>query len=179
MSDHELTPESITLQTTIAVCDQNLRMEPVIVRMGASLRETADRAVRNTGCRVISVVGDGDDLVGLLPVRTLVNDVFLKLVPEEFLGEITDLEAARKYAAHVGARTAGDIMQAPVSVTREDTVRDAFERMHEHHLNGLPIVDDGERVTGYVDQLELLIVWVQATGRTGLLEPEPPGAGES
>jgi CBS-domain-containing membrane protein len=56
-------------------------------------------------------------------------------------------------------------------VRADETVRDAFGRMHESRLNGLPIVDAEARVVGYVDQLELLIVWVRATGREGLLEP--------
>jgi CBS domain-containing protein len=174
------TPESITLQTSIAETDRILRMEPVIVRTDASLRETAEVAVENTGCRVLAVVDGQDRLVGVLPVRTLVNDVFLKLVPEEFLGEITDLEAAHKYAEHVGARTAGDIMLEPVWVTRSDSVRTAFRRMHEAKLNGLPIIDEDRRVAGYLDQLELLLVWVRATGSASLLEPhdhERPEAG--
>jgi CBS-domain-containing membrane protein len=56
----------------------------------------------------------------------------------------------------------------------DETVRTAFERMHVSHLNGLPITDRDERVIGYVDQLELLIVWVRASGRAALLEPTPP-----
>ena len=169
MEPHDRTPESITLQTTIAETDRLLRMEAVIVHARASLRETAELAVQNTGCRVLAVVGDDGHLVGVLPVRTLVNDVFLKLVPEEFLGEITDLEAVHKYAEHVGARTAGDIMLAPVSVHPEDTVRTAFERLHEAKLNGIPITDREGAVVGYVDQLELLLVWVRATGQGSLL----------
>jgi CBS domain-containing protein len=165
------TPESITQATPIAEADLLLRMEPVVVDAGDSLRTVAERAVENTGCRVITVVDGEERLVGVIPVRVLVNDIFLKIVPEEFLGEILDLEGALKYAEHVGARTARDIMLPPVSVRRDDSVRDAFERMHEAKLNGLPITDEGGRVVGYVDQLELLLVWVRATGRDGLLEP--------
>jgi CBS-domain-containing membrane protein len=164
-------PESITQQTPIREADRLLRMEAVVVGSRDSLRRVAERAVENTGCRVISVVDEDQRLVGLIPIRVLVNDIFLKIVPEEFLGEIVNYEAVMKYASHVGARTASDVMAPPVSVSREDTVRDAFERMHEAKLNGLPIVDDARRVVGYVDQLELLLVWVRATGRTALLEP--------
>jgi CBS domain-containing protein len=178
VTQEEPTPESITQQTTIAETDRMLRMEPVVVEAGASLREVAELAVQNTGCRVISVVGPDRRLVGVLPVRVLVNDVFLKIVPEEFLGEITDLEAVHKYAEHVGARTAADVMVDPVSVHLDESVRTAFERMHESKLNGLPITDRDERVVGYVDQLELLIVWVRATGRHGLLEPRNGSAGD-
>jgi CBS domain-containing protein len=171
MTQQEPTPESITQQTSIAEADRLLRMVPVVVPASASLREVAETAVENTGCRVISVVDADRRLVGVLPVRVLVNDVFLKIVPEEFLGEITDLEGALKYAEHVGARTAGDVMLDPVSVHPDETVRTAFERMHESKLNGLPITDRDETVIGYVDQLELLIVWVRASGRRALLEP--------
>jgi CBS domain-containing protein len=172
------TPESITQQTTIAEADRFLRMEPVVVTASDSLRVVAERAVENTGCRVISVVDGDGRLAGLLPVRVLVNDVFLKIVPEEFLGEITDLEAVLKYAGHVGARTAGDVMVEPVSVHPDDSVRTAFELMHESKLNGLPITDREERVVGYVDQLELLMVWLRATGRSALLEPRDGNAGD-
>jgi CBS domain-containing protein len=169
------TPEAITQATSIADADQILQMAPVAVPVDASLREVAELAVGNTGCRVIAVVDERRRLVGVLPVRVLVNDVFLKIVPEEFLGEVTSLEGAMKYAEHIRARTAGDIMQSPVSVHPDETVRDAFERMHESHLNGLPITDRDETVIGYVDQLELLIVWVRASGAAPLLEPRATG----
>ena len=166
------TPESIALATPISEADQLLTMEPVVVDVADSLHQIAEQAVQNTACRVIAVVEQGQRLVGVIPVRALVNDIFLKIVPEEFLAEITDYEAVLKYAKHLGARTARDVMLEPVSVRRDQTVRDAFERMHGSKLNGLPITDADGRVTGYVDQLELLLVWVHASGRRNLLEPE-------
>jgi len=69
------------------------------------------------------------------------------------------------------AELAGDVMVDPVSVHPDETVRTAFERMHESKLNGLPITDADRVVVGYVDQLELLLVWVRASGRDALLEP--------
>jgi CBS domain-containing protein len=166
------TPESIALATPISEADKLLTMEPVMVDATDSLHRIAEQAVENTACRVIAVVEQGQRLVGVIPVRALVNDIFLKIVPEEFLAEITDYEAVLKYAQHLSARTARDVMLEPVSVRRDETVRDAFERMHGSKLNGLPITDAGGLVTGYVDQLELLLVWVHASGRRTLLEPE-------
>jgi CBS-domain-containing membrane protein len=169
------TPESITQQTSIAEADRLLSIEAIVVRDGTSLQEAAERAVENAGCRVIAVVDADERLVGLLPVRVLVNDIFLKIVPEEFLGEIEDVEAVLKYAGHIGARLCGQVMAEPVSVQLEDTVRDAFRRMHAAKLNGLPITDAENRVVGYVDQLELLLVWVRASGRETLLKPNANG----
>jgi CBS domain-containing protein len=165
------TPEAITQATRIEEADRLLSMGPVVVRFDESLRQIAEKAVENTGCRVIAVVDADDRLTGVIPVRVLVNDIFLKIVPEEFLGEILDIEGALKYAEHVGARTASDIQLSPVSVHRDETLRDAFRRMHDAKLNGLPIVDDNRHVVGYVDQLEMLLVWVRTSGHKGLLEP--------
>jgi CBS domain-containing protein len=163
--------ESITSQTRVAEADRLLSAEPVIVGLADSLETIAHKAVEHPTCRIISVVDDERRLVGLIPVRMLVNDIFLKIVPEEFLGGIADVDAALEYARHIAARTAADIMIEPVSVTADETVRTAFERMHHSRLNGLPIVDADGRVTGYLDQLEMLIVWTQATGRDVLLRP--------
>ena len=166
------TPESITQSTPISEAHRLMaRTDPVIVRATDSLHDLAELAVQNSQCRVLSVVDEKQRLIGLVPVRLLVNDIFLKIVPEEFLGEILDLEGALKYASHIGARTADDIQLPPVSVRREETLRDAFSRMHDAKLNGLPIIDDDRRVVGYVDQLEMLLVWVRSSGREGLLKP--------
>jgi CBS domain-containing protein len=168
----EVSPESITQQTRIEDADKILGTEPITAHARDSLGKVAQAAVQHPACRVIAVVDDEKRLLGVIPVRVLLNDIFLKIVPEEFLGEITDVEAVMKYAAHIGARTAADIMLEPVAVHHDDTVKDAFERMHAAKLNGLPIVDAENRVIGYIDQLELLMVWVRASGRGRLLRPD-------
>jgi CBS domain-containing protein len=168
---NQRTPESITQSTLISEADRLLRIGPIVVGVTASLREIAELAVENPGCRVIAVADGQNRLLGIIPVRVLVNDIFLKVVPEEFLGEIVDMEGALKYAAHIGAQTARDIMLPASAVRPDETVRDAFKRMHEARLNGLPIIDDERRVIGHVDQLELLIVWIRSTGRGDVLEP--------
>ena len=163
--------ESITSQTLVADADRLLKAEPVVISRSESLESIARRAVENPNCRVISVVDESGRLVGLVPVRMLVNDIFLKIVPEEFLGEIASLDAAYEYARHIAARTAGDIMIDPVSVRPTETVRTAFELMHHSRMNGLPIVDDEGKVVSYLDMLELLLVWIRSTGREALLRP--------
>ena len=172
------TPESITQSTPISEAHRLMaRTDPVIVRATDSLHDLAELAVQNSQCRVLSVVDEKQRLIGLVPVRLLVNDIFLKIVPEEFLGVITDVDDVMEYARHVAARTAGEIMLDPVAVQATATVRDAFELMHKAHLNGLPVLDAEGRVTGYVDQLEMLLVWVRSSGRDGMLRPPPDPTG--
>jgi CBS domain-containing protein len=163
------TPESITQNTKIRDADKLLSMAPIIVHAGDDLQTVAEIAARHPGARVISVVDVQDRLIGVISARVLVNEIFFKIVPEQFLGEILDYEQALEYAKHIGVRTAQDVMLEPVSVQMDHTVRDAFERMHRNDLNGLPITDEAGKVVGYVDQLELLLVWVQACGLSRLL----------
>jgi CBS domain-containing protein len=66
------------------------------------------------------------------------------------------MEEAMDFADHVRMRTAADAMREPVWVKRGETVKDAFERMHEHKLSGLPVVDDRYHVVGYINLLELI-----------------------
>jgi CBS domain-containing protein len=173
-------PEDITQATPIREVDTLLGgSEPIVVGREDSLHRLAERALERPTCRVLCVVDGDGHLIGLVPVRLLVNDIFLKIVPEEFLGIITDVEDVMEYASHIRARTAGDIMLPPVSIHREQTVRDAFEVMHKARLNGLPVVDHENVVVGYLDQLELLLVWVTATGREPLLRPDGDRAGSA
>ena len=165
-------PEQITQATPIAEVEGLLRgNDSVIVQAGDSLEHLAELAIDNPSCRVMSVVDEDGLLIGVVPVRLLVNDIFLKIVPEEFLGVITDVDDVLEYAKHIRARQAADIMLRPVSVRPDQTVRDAFEIMHKARLNGLPVVNADARVVGYLDQLELLLAWIDATGRDALLRP--------
>ena len=165
-------PEVITQATPISeVASLLLGNDAIVVKQGDSLQHLAGRAVEQPGCRVIAVVDDDGRMIGLVPVRLLVNDIFLKIVPEEFLGVIHDVDDVLEYAQHIRARTAGDIMLEPVSVHGDASVRDAFEIMHKARLNGLPVVNADARVVGYLDQLELLLAWIDATGREALLRP--------
>ncbi len=167
------TPETVTQNTLIRDADALLSIEPIIVQREEDLQNVAEVATRRPGARVICVVDANRHLVGIIPVRVLVNEIFLKIVPEEFLSEILDYDHVLDYAKHLGARTAGDIMLDPVSVHLGDTVRDAFTRMHRDDLIGLPITDDVGSVVGYVDQLELLLVWVRACGLGPMLGRNP------
>jgi CBS domain-containing protein len=165
------TPEAVTQNTTIEEADRLLSIDSIVVRPEDPLQRVAEAAAEHPGARVIAVAEDDGRLVGILPVQILTDNIFMKIVPEEFLGAITDIQKTLSYARNMGARTAGDLMLPPVSVRRDETVRDAFERLHRPDISGLPITDAEGRVTGYIDQLELLLVWVRACGLDSLLTP--------
>jgi CBS domain-containing protein len=125
------------------------------------LKEVARRMWRRRGVRTAAVVDAEGRLVGIIPLRLLLDELFFRVVPEEFLSEILEPERVEELGRMVRAEVARELMQPPVFVTLEDTVRDAFIRMHDHELEGLPIVDHEMRPVGYLDRFQLLEVWIR------------------
>lgn len=135
-----------------------LDLEPTIVSPDTALDEAAQAMLTHPNVHVACVVAENGRLVGLLKLRALADDVFFHILPEEFLSEISDLDEAMEFANRSHMRTAADAMQDPVWVKQGETVKDAFKRMHENDLTGLPIVNDLYRVVGYINLLELLAI---------------------
>ena len=147
--------------TPVEVVAETLNLQPTIVGLDMPLDEVAQAMLVHPRVHLICVVNDQQRLVGVLDLHTLADDLFFRIMPEEFLSEVTDLEHAMQFAQMSGTRTAADAMHEPVWVKRGETVKDAFKRMHEHHLEGLPLVDDRYHVVGYINLLELMAVCLE------------------
>ncbi len=147
--------------TPVEVVVDTLNLEATVVRHDAPLDEAAQAMIAHPRVHMVCVVNDDGRLVGVLDVGTLADDFFFHIMPEEFLSEITDLERVMQYAEMSGVRTAADAMREPVWVKRGETVKDAFKRMHDHDLPGLPVVDDHYQVVGYINLMELMAVCLE------------------
>lgn len=142
-----------------------LNLEPTVVRRDTTLEEVALAMLEHPRVHVACVAADDGRLVGLLRLRSLADDLFFHIMPEEFLSEVVDLERAIQYAKTSRVRTAADAMEEPVWVKQGETIRHAFRRMHDHQLIGLPVVDDRYRITGYINLLEMLAVRCEQSDR--------------
>ncbi|UCC87747.1 MAG: CBS domain-containing protein [Anaerolineales bacterium] len=165
---------AVRRHTPIKVVNEILALEPTIVRPQTSLETVARAMMEHCNVHVVCVVDDHERLIGLIGLRRLADDLFFHIMPEEFMSEITDLERALEYANKSRMRTAADAMQEPVWVKPEETVKDAFKRMHENRLSGLPVVDDLYHVVGYINLLELMAVCTEygdETSEAGEGEP--------
>ena len=134
---------------------------PCIVREDDSLVDAARALSAHRGVDIVMVVDAAGKLVGVIPARLLVDELFLQVAPEEFLADIFDRERMEEYGRMVRARTAGDLMRPPVYLTAADTIGEAFKLMREEDLEAVPIVDDEMRPAGYLERLELINVWLQ------------------
>ncbi|MFN2169660.1 MAG: CBS domain-containing protein [Anaerolineae bacterium] len=165
-SSHEVPPGlrtnwMIQRDTSIAQVIAILDLEPTRVLPETPLDEVAQAMQAHPSVHVACVVNEEGRLVGVLQLRSLADDLFFHIMPEDFLVETFDLEHAMDFARKSRMSTAADAMDDPVWVKESETVRDAFKRMHQHDLPGLPVVNDLYRVTGYINLLELLAVCAQ------------------
>ena len=136
--------------------------EPIIVSGETTLEEVAVAIRAHRDVHLACVVNPDGRLIGVLPLRALIDDLFFHIMPEEFLSDALDAERAADYARRSRMRSAADAMQEPVWVKTSDTVKDAFKRIHERKLPGLPVVDDRYHVIGYISMLDLLAIWTDS-----------------
>lgn len=154
-------PDQTTRAPTVREAAELFTTEPTIVSAEESILAIPEKVAARPACRTLAVVNQEGTLVGVLPVTLLMDDIFLQVMPEEYLRDNLDAEKMVELARESEARTARDLMQPPAFVKMEQSVRDAFVAMHRHRLTGLPIVDDSLRVIGYLDMFQLLLVWLR------------------
>lgn len=145
---------------TVAEADRLMDMGPTLARPEEPLIEVARRVVDRPQCRLVCVVDAGGTLLGLLPITDLAFAAFVHVMPEIFLKHANDLAHSTQFAALSHGRTAGEVMRPPLALRRGDSLEVAFGRLLSADLEGLPIVDDANRVTGYLNLPEFLCAWL-------------------
>lgn len=153
--------DAITRETPVGQALDRLGVGPCIVGEDDTLTEVTEALAAKPGTHTAAVVDDEGHLVGIIPMRLLLAELFLHVAPEEFLVGMREMEDIEEFGKISKARTAKELMRAPISISMDDSVREAFSRMHENKLEGVPIVDENERVTGYIDRLQLMRLWLQ------------------
>jgi len=135
---------------------------PCLVRPDDDVMALVEQAVRFPEVETFAVVDDDGKLLGIIPLRLLLDELFLSVVPEEFLLTMRDLADIEEFARIARAKRARDLMQPPASVRADDTIGRAFALLHERGLLGIPVVDEEGRVRGYLDSLQLIALWLGA-----------------
>lgn len=164
----------ITRETPVGQALGRLGIGPCIVGEDDTLTEVTEALAAKPGTHTAAVVDDEGHLVGIIPMGLLLSELFLYVAPEEFLVGMREMEDIEKFGKISKARTAKELMQPAVCVSMADSVREAFARMHENKLEGVPIVDESEKVVGYLDRLQLMRLWLQ-THQEEIPEQGDPG----
>jgi CBS domain-containing protein len=160
-----LDPAALDGTTRVAEVVDILRLDTAVVPVHASLPEVVEALLANPNVQVACVVNDEQHLVGLIDTVTLSNALFLEIFPEEFMGDLKDLEQVLSLADRRKMRRAADIMQEPAFLRLEDSLREAFRLIHKRKLTGLPVIDHHYHITGYINLLELMVVCLRSGGK--------------
>ena len=132
-----------------------------VVTRDQAVADVAECLSENPGINIAPVVDADGRLQGIIPMRLLLNDLFLRIAPEEFLDDLAGVGGLEEFGRMTRAESAGALMEPPAYVTPEDSARHAFALMHERRIEGLPIVDSEMKVVGYVDRLHLVRLWLK------------------
>lgn len=163
----EWTPEEdrLTKQTTVREAWRLFAEKPTVVSEDADLHQVAFRCTERQGAPTLAVVDRQGRLSGIIPLRLLLDELYLHVAPEEILAGVMVTHRVDELGRISRAGTAGEFMLSPVYVTMDDTVKDVFVRMRVNNLEGLPIVNAEMRPVGYVGRFDLLRVWLRTHPR--------------
>ena len=155
----------VTKHTLVREALERAGRQPCRVREHETLASVAELLGEAPGVHTVAVVDRDERLVGIIPMRILLDDLFLRLAPEDFLVGMREMTGVEEFGRISRAEKAGELMEEPKFVHMDDTVRDAFTRMHEEQLEGLPIVDEGMKLVGYLDRFQLLRLWLRGQNK--------------
>jgi CBS domain-containing protein len=145
---------------TVAEADRLMTIEPTLIHPDETLIAAIRRVVEQPACRVLCVVDPNQRLLGLLPIGDLAFAAFVRVMPEVFMRQMRTLSQGREFAAMLHSRTVGDAMRPALALRPADRLEEAFAKLLDANLEGLPIVDDRNRVIGYLNLPEFLSAWL-------------------
>ncbi|MBF8289439.1 MAG: hypothetical protein HW391_407 [Chloroflexi bacterium] len=148
--------------TTVADCQALLEIEPLLVPTNADLVEILIRATQQPSTGLIGVVDPAGRLVGVIPVTRVAESIVARVVPVSLFIDVADSASAAQFSHSLEDRVAADIMLSPATTLASDTIGAAFRQMHQRRFGGLYVVDGAGVPTGYLDLLELALVYARA-----------------
>ncbi len=129
--------------------------KPSIVKESCTLAEVAKKIVEDARTRTVYVVNDDEVLTGIIPVMELIQYIYYRSIPQEYV-------LYRFPILLSTSPTAKDIMLSPVYVRDEDDVEDALIKMFKNRLEEIPVVDERLHVTGNLSILELIVAHIES-----------------
>lgn len=135
-----------------------LNLNPTIVRMNTPLLEVMTLLLANPGVPAACVVNNEDHLMGVIPIKSLADVMMIPVMPEAYINDPEEYDKALQYAQITNQHIAAGVMKDPVFMLEEDTLADVFQKMRDHNLSGIPVVDKNYHISGFITLLGLMAV---------------------
>ena len=126
---------------------------PAFAGRKTSTDDIAKMMIASPQLKSIYVVDDELKLVGRITLKKLIKQEFMDLIPSSLL--------AFDALEFIGKNNAESLMESPICVNDDDTLKTAFVKMYENDLDELPVVDRNFRLIGDIDMLELLTILIE------------------
>jgi CBS domain-containing protein len=107
----------------------------------------------STATRSVYVVNDIGQLKGIITVGDVIASIAVRTghIPRRL-----SIKTAYKLFKLSGFGVAGDMMRAPVRVTKESELQTALEKMADNNLSELPVTDKEGKIIGDLNAFEVL-----------------------
>jgi CBS domain-containing protein len=135
-----------------------LDLQPTIVQMNTPLTEVLTLLLDNPGVPAACVVNSEGRLMGVIPIKSLADLMMIPVMPESYINDPDEYEKALQYAQITDQHIAAGVMKDPVFMREEDTLEQVYQRMREHNLSGVPVVDKNYHIKGFITLLGLMAV---------------------
>jgi CBS domain-containing protein len=156
----------------VSVAHETLGIDPLVVDLQTDLVEVLRASARHPSTRLICVVDEAGKAVGVIPISKVAISIVTRISPEALLADTVEVEDLDRFAHAIEDRTAANIMEPPATIAPSASVADAFRRMRDFRVSGLYVIDEEGRPTGYLDMLELAIVYAD------VLQERPAGTSD-
>ncbi len=152
----------VARQATVAQCQKLLAIEPLLASIDEDLIALTRRASQQPQTRLIGVQDRDGRVVGMIPIARVAESVIARVDPEALLSDIAHVADIARFGHAIEDRVAGDIMLPPATIRPDATIGEAFRIMHQRRISGLHVVDPEGRPVGYLDLLELALLYADA-----------------
>jgi len=125
--------------------------KPAIVNEDSMLMDAVEAITQNVTSHKVYVVNSQGKLIGVITIETLLRQVGYKAGVRE-----TGMISFFKFLGGIFKENVTEFLEKPITVTKDDFVIEALQKMVEYHLNDLPIIDDEYKIIGELHSLEIL-----------------------
>lgn len=132
-----------------------------VVQSDSEFRVLVELVRPHREIRVVAVTDAKGVLIGVIPILTIYDALFSDVFPAAALGGVSSVEDAMDVADELVHRTAGELMVEASALTLDETLHDAFIKLHRAGVSGMLVMDDNGQPIGYLDHMAIVPLWDQ------------------
>jgi CBS domain-containing protein len=146
-------------KSSVSKVMQSSKLKAPIVHLDTPIREVLASTMDAPLSDLVCVINSEDRLVGVIRDDLLSEVMLVPTMPDSFIQDAEKYEQVLKFAQINSDRPAVEIMSDPVFVNSNSSVEEAFIKMKQLKLPGLPVVNKHYRVIGYITMLQILSLY--------------------